>query len=154
MCGGWGRNGVEDGVVGGFRVFLDRYGNPISPRAECHHTWGSCKGSYMPATGTAIAMSTTVTVIVLGLVAAPAQAIKATPTPPPLEEARALVAGPKPTLTLTLALAQALACATTEEVRALVAGRNVAVFFHIAKAGGSSINSLFRKEGAEVANYP
>ena len=39
-------------------------------------------------------------------------------------------------------------------MRALVAGRNVAVFFHIAKAGGSSINSLFRKEGAEVANYP
>ena len=36
----------------------------------------------------------------------------------------------------------------------MVAGRNVAVFFHIAKAGGSSINSLFRKEGAEVANYP
>ena len=108
----------------------------------------------MPATGTAIsAMSTTVTVIVLGLVAAPAQAIKATHGPPPLEEARALVAGPNTlTLTLTLALALALAYATTEEVRALVAGRNVAVFFHIAKAGGSSINSLFRKEGAEVTN--
>lgn len=69
-------------------------------------------------------MSTTLTGMVLGLFAAPAQAIKATPTPPPLEE-----------------------------VRALVAGRNVAVFFHIAKAGGSSINSLFRKEGAEVVSY-